>query len=418
MVDIIRNDLAAARRRRRVLWLGAGAVALLALGFGTLRLAPAAPAVPRSSLWTAKVARGPMLREVRGSGKLVPIEVRWIAAQQPARVERVIVQAGAQVEADSVLLQLSSPEIVQSATDAEIALRGAENEQQIRNVDAESQLLAQRAAAAAVAAEADEADRQLRVQESLAAAGLTPSVTLDVARTRARALAERRAIEQHRVENAERMAAAQRSVASSRVDQLRALASLRERQRNELQVRAGIRGIVQLVPVQAGQQVGPGTVLAKVAMPDALKAELAIPETQARDVQIGQSVVIDTRNGRVRGSVSRIDPASQNGTVTVDASLPAVLPKGARPDLTVDGTIELERLADVLWVARPIQVDGDATVSLFRIVPGTSEAVRVPVRVGRASANAIEILGGLAAGDEVILSDMSAYSGRPRVRIE
>jgi HlyD family secretion protein len=415
-MDIVRPDLAVTRRKRRIVFGGVAIAALSLIAFAALRVPASVPSVPRSSLWTAKVTRGPMLREVRGTGKLVPIDVRWITAQQTARVERVVVQGGMEVEPQSVLLLLSNPETVQAANDAAIALRAAEQELEMRIVSAESELLRQRAAAAAVAADADEAERLLRVQEKLAREGLSPTVTLEVAQTRARSLAERRKLEEARVTIAERAASAERNVARSRVDQLRALADLRARQQHELEVRAGIRGIVQLVPVQAGQQVNAGTVLAKVAVPDHLKAELAIPETLARDLTIGQSVMIDTRNGRVRGTIARIDPAAQNGTVTVDAALPAALPKGARPDLTVDGTVELERLANVLWVARPLQVDADSTASLFRIRGDLAE--RVPVRIGRASANAIEILGGLSAGDEVILSDMSAWSGRERVRIE
>jgi HlyD family secretion protein len=418
MVDIARTDFAIARRK--TLWTRAalGAAIAVVLIVAIARIRPASPVVPRSSIWTGKVTRGSMLREVRGTGTLVPLEIRWIPAPQAARVESIDVQAGAAVEPETILLRLTNPEIDQSANDARLALRAAEEELQSRTIEIESQLLAQRASAAAVSADAEEADRRLRVEEALSREGLTAAVTLDVARTRARALKTRSDIEQRRVAIADRSADAQRSVARSRVEQLRAVSDLRARQEQELVVLAGIRGVVQHVPVQVGQQVAAGTILAKVAQPGALKAELKIPETQARDIQLGQRVTIDTRNGVVTGSVIRVDPASQNGTVTVDVSLPAVLPRGARPDLTVDGTIELERLENVLWVARPLQVEDGTTVNLFRVVDGGAAAVRTQVRVGRASANAIEIVSGLAAGDEVVLSDMSAWSAHDRVRIE
>ncbi|MCU1349188.1 MAG: hypothetical protein JWO56_2218 [Acidobacteria bacterium] len=417
MVDIARADLALARRRWRLFAVPTCFVVLALGAYALSRIRPASPVVPRSAIWTGKVARGPMLREVRGTGTLVPLEIRWIPAPQAARVERIVVQPGTAVEADTVLLVLTNQEIDQSANEARLALRAAEEERESRTIEIESQLLAQRASAAAVSAEAEEADRRLRVEEALAREGLTAAVTLDVARTRARALKTRGDIEQHRVAIAERSASAQRAVARSRVEQLRSVSALRSRQEQELAVRAGIRGIVQQVPVQVGQQLAAGTILAKVAQPDALKAELKIPETQARDIQAGQRVTIDTRNGVVTGKVMRVDPASQNGTVTVDVSLPGELPRGSRPDLTVDGTIELERLPDVLWVTRPLQVEDGTTVNLFRIVDEGNAAVRTSVRVGRASANAIEIVSGLAAGDEVVLSDMSAWSGRERVRI-
>lgn len=417
-MDVERTGAASGRRRRQLLFAGIAAAAVAVLLLLAWRMPPAAPSISRASIWTGRVSRGPMLRDVRGTGVLIPLEIRWIPALQAARVEELPVQPGATVAADTVIMRLSNPEIVQSATDARLSLEAARADFESRETEIESELLAQRAAAAAVSGEAAEAERRLRVEQELARAGLSAPVTVELARTRATTLATRRELEERRVAIAERTAATRRSAARAHVTQVGAVAALRRDQEQQLLVRAGIAGVVQQLPVQVGQQVAAGTILAKVARPDALKAELRIPETQARDIQSGQRAVIDTRNGVVIGRVARVDPASQNGTVTVDVALPATLPKGARPDLTVDGTIELERVEDTLWLPRPMQVEERSVVNLFKVVDGGRTAVRVKVQIGRASASAVEIVSGLAPGDEVILSDMSAWSGKERLRIE
>jgi len=414
-MDIQRTDTATRRWRR----YGAGAIALAIVAtaaLGVAQLRPAAPELSRATLWTGRVTRGEMLREVRGTGVLTPLEIRWLASPAAARVERIAVQPGTAVEPNDVIVELSNPELVQSADDARLALAAAEAELASRTIELESDLLAQKANAASVSASSKEAERKLRIEEELARQGLNSSLALDLARTHAEELRTRQEIEARRVTMAEHAVRTRVAMARARVDQLRTAANLRAQQRDALLVRAGIRGIVQQVPVQAGQQLAPGSTLAKVAQPERLKAELRIAETQARDVQAGQRVVIDTRNGTVHGTVMRVDPAAVNGTVTVDVYLPGELPKGARPDLTVDGVIELERLANVLHVARPLQVEERSRVSLFRI--DGDDAIRVRVRTGRASASEIEILEGLHAGDEVVLSDVSAHADVERVRLK
>ena len=391
--------------------------AVVAAGFAISRIEPAVPEVPRAAVWTARVARGTMLRDVRGAGVLTPVEVRWVPAEVNARVERVVVQAGAVVQQDSVLLVLSSPEIEQSAVDAELTAQSAEQDLARAAVEAESEKLAQEAVAASANAAAEEAVRRLKVEEELSRQGLTSQVNLDLARTRATELSIRQRIEQKRIDTSRRAAGARVAIAQSRLRQLRALAELRRGQRDALTVRAGMAGIVQQVPVEAGQQVSAGTVLAKVADPNQLKAALKIPETQARDVVIGQTVSIDTRNGVTEGRVARIDPAVQNGTVTVDVALPKELPKGARPDLTVEGRIELDRLGNVLHVARPLSVEENGATTLFR-VGADGVATRARVGIGRISASSVEITSGLSEGDEVIVSDTSQWSGHDRIRIE
>ena len=416
-MDIARTDFAQFRTRRRALVVTAIAATIVAAAFALSRIEPAVPGVPRAAVWTARVARGTMLRDVRGAGVLTPVDVRWVPAEVNARVERVVVLAGAVVQPDSILLVLSSPEIEQSAVDAELTAQSAEQDLARATVEAESEKLAQEAVAASANAAAEEAVRRLRVEEELARQGLTSQVNLDLARTRATELSIRQRIEGQRIDTSRRAAGAKVAIAQSRLRQLRALADLRRRQRDALTVRAGMAGIVQQVPVEAGQQVNAGTVLAKVADPGNLKAALKIPETQARDIVIGQKVSIDTRNGITEGTVARIDPAVQNGTVTVDVALPRKLPKGARPDLTVEGRIELDRLENVLHVARPLSVEEDGATTLFR-VDADGAAARTRVGIGRISASSVEITSGLNEGDEVIVSDTSQWSGHDRIRIE
>ncbi|MCS6805933.1 MAG: efflux RND transporter periplasmic adaptor subunit [Acidobacteriota bacterium] len=416
-MDIPRPSVARRKRLRRALYglIGLGLIVLITVGVS--RLKPAPPSVERATVWIDTVKRGPMLRQVRGLGTLVPEEIRWIPAATEGRVERRLVQPGAVVKSDTVLLELSNPELEQAALEAKMQLRAAEAEYTNLRVQLESQLLTQRAQAAAVQAEYHQAKLQAEANEELAKDHLISDLILKLSQVRAEELSTRFEIEQKRLAIMAESVKAQLAVQQARVEQLRALYELRRSQVEALHVRAGTGGVLQQVLVEVGQQVTPGTNLARVADPTRLMAQIRIPETQAKDVQIGQTAAIDTRNGIVPGRVVRIDPAVQNGTVTVDVALEGPLPKGSRPDLSVDGTIEIERLEDVLYVGRPAFGQEKSTVGLFKLINGGREAVRVPVKLGRSSVNTIEILDGLQPGDQVILSDMSAWDAFDRIRL-
>ncbi|HYP27737.1 MAG TPA: HlyD family efflux transporter periplasmic adaptor subunit [Blastocatellia bacterium] len=382
------------------------------------QLKPAAPSVEANTVFPDTVKRGSMLRQVRGLGTLVPEEIRLIPALSEGRVERILVRPGATVTAGTVLLELSNPQLEQDALEAESQLQAALAEYTSLRVRLESQSLDQQAAAATVRANFSEAKLQAEVNEELAKQGLIADLNRKVSKVRAEELSTRNEIEEKRLDISREAVKAQLAVQQARVEELKALAGLRRKQVGELSVRAGIDGVLQLMQVQEGQQVTPGTNLARVANPNALKAELRIAETQAKDIQIGQPVTVDTRNGIIQGSVSRIDPAVQNGTVTVDVALTGELPKGARPDLSVDGTIELERLESVLYMGRPVHGQEGNQIGIFRIEPGGQEAVRVTVRLGRSSVNSVEILEGLKEGDRVILSDTSQWDSADRIRLK
>jgi HlyD family secretion protein len=417
-MDIPRPDAARKRRARRVVIGTATAAAILAVTLGLSRLKPAAPAVPRSSVWIDTVKRGPMLRQVRGLGTLVPEEVRWIPSATEGRVERIVVQPGTVVAADTVVLELSNPEVELRALEAESQARAGEASYNELKVRLQSQHLDQEAAAARVQAEYQQARLRAEADDQLAREGLVANLTRQISRSAADELGHRFEIEGKRLAIAQQAIAAQLQVQAADREQRRALARLRRGQREALQVRPGVAGVLQQVSVEVGQQVAPGTNLARVVQPERLKAVIRVPETQARDVQIGQAASVDTRNGIVAGRVSRIDPAVQNGTVTVDIALEGALPRGARPDLTVDGTVELERLADVVQVGRPAQGQPDAKLSLFRLDKDGVHAKRVVVRLGRASVSSVEIVEGLAPGDQVVLSDTSAWDAADRIRLE
>ena len=416
-MDIARPDLLEKKKKRRLAWAGAGAAAVILLTLGVSRLKPAAPTVERATVVLDTVKRGEMVREVRGLGTLVPEDIRWIPALTEARVERRVLLPGTVVKPDSVILELSNPEVLTQAQDADSQARAAEARYTELKVRLQSQLLDQQAAAARVAAESRQARLQADADAELAKNGLIAGLTLKLSQSAAEELEHRESIEQQRLAIAGEAIEAQLKVQQAEVEQRRAQARLRRSQVDALQVRAGIDGVLQVVPVEVGQRVSPGTNLARVARPEKLKAEIRIPETQARDVVPGQKAVVDTRNGIVPGRVIRVDPAVQNGTVTVDIALVGELPKGARPDLTVDGTIELERLTDTLYVGRPAMGQPQSTVGLFRVVKGTNEALRVRVSLGQASVSTIEVKDGLAVGDEVILSDTSAWDSADRIRL-
>jgi HlyD family secretion protein len=410
---------AARRRRVRQLAIGGGAALfILVTTLGVSRLKPAAPSVARSAVVMDTVKRGPMVRQVRGMGTLVPEEIRWIPAATDGRVERIVVQPGTRVDADTVLLELSNPEVELRAVETESQLRAAEAAYNELRVRLESQRLDQQAIAARVQAEHQQARLRADADDELAREGLVADLNRKISRSTADELANRVGIEHQRLAIAREAITAQLQVQAAEVDQRRAIARLRRGQLLGLKVRPGLAGVLQQISVEVGQQVTPGTNLARVAQPERLKAVIRVPETQARDLQLGQPASIDTRNGIVAGRVARVDPGAQNGTVTVDIALEGALPRGARPDLTVDGTVDLDRLTDVMYVGRPAQGQPESQFSLFRLEPDGTHAARVGVKLGRASVTAIEILEGLAPGDQVILSDTSAWDKFDRIRID
>lgn len=418
MVDIARPDAKRKKQTRRILYIAGAVIVVAAATLGVSRLKPAAPSVERANILSDKTKRGLMLIEDRGVGTLVPENIRVIPAATDGRVEQRLLLPGSQVKADSLILILSNPELQQAALDADYQLRGAESELRKLKADLDNQLMEQRAKAAGVRSEYHQAKLQADTNKELFDNGLTADVVMKTSQVKAEELAKQNAIAEQQVEAFQNSIAAQLGVQEARVDEARALANLKHQQVEQLRVRAGIAGVLQELPVEAGQQVTPGIVLARVVQPQQLKAELKIAETQAKDVQIGQKVSIDTHNGIIAGHVTRIDPAVQNGTVTVDASLEGALPPGARPDLSVEGTIEIARLPDVLYVGRPVHGEPESTISLFKLTADGSEAVRVQVKLGRASVNTVEILSGLELGDQVILSDMSASENYDRIRLK
>lgn len=416
-MDIPRPDQRRTRRRKRII---AGAIALAALAGVTALLAglrPAAPAVERDLVWIDTVKRGPMLRQVRGLGTLVPEEIRWIAARTQGRVERVILRPGATVEPNDVILVLSNPEVEQAAENAESQFEAAEAELVNLKVTLERDVLAAESAAANARADFEQSRLRAEVNEELFKDGLVSNLELRLSKVTAEQAATRHEIEQKRLAFAKDSIAPQDAVKNAEVNRLRAQARLRRDELEALNVRAGMAGVLQLLPVEVGAQVQPGTNLARVADPTRLKAEIRVAETQARDIQIGQVAQIDTRNGVVEGRVARVDPSVQNGTVTVDVSLPDELPRGARPDLSVDGTIELERLDDVVFMGRPAFGQELSTVPIFKLAADGVHAERTQVQLGRSSVNLIEIVSGLQPGDRVILSDMSQWDSHDRIKL-
>jgi HlyD family secretion protein len=416
-MDIQRPSNARAKRIRRIIYAAIALVSITGVTYGVTRLRPAAPAVDKAAIWTDEVKRGPMIRDVRGVGTLVPVDIRWIPAQTDSRVDLIVLHPGAIVKSDSIILELSDPILQRETLDAEYQLKAAQADLESLKVQINSELLNQKSFTAAVRSDYEQAKLQHEVDEKLRAEGIGAEVTAKLSKVKAEQLAIRLKLEEDRTKNAEDSAAARLRAQQSHVDQQRALYDLKRSELDSLHVRAGIEGVLQLVPVDVGQHVTPSTNLARVADPKHLKAEIKIPETQAKDITIGQPATVDTRNGILKGQVSRIDPSVQNGTVTVDVLFTEPLPNGARPDLSVDGTIELENLKDVLYVGRPVHGQSDSTIGLFKIVEDGSEGLRVSVKLGKSSVNAVEILQGLKVGDKVILSDMSAWDAFERVRL-
>ncbi len=411
-------SVARARRNRRIIWAVVAVVALSTVTYLLSRLKPAAPSVERATVWVDTVKRGPMVRNVRGLGTLVPEDIRWIPAATAGRVERVLVRPGAVVSPDTIVLELSNPAEAQALEEVEAQMRASEAELIALRARIQNELVSQQATTVTIESEHRQALLQAKADAELAKDGLRSNLETQLSAMRAEALGSRAAAEQKRLAQMTNSVDAQLAVQQAAVERYRTLAVLKRSQVSQLKVRAGIAGVLQLVPVEVGQQVAPGTNLARVADPSRLKAELKIPETQAKDVQIGLVASIDTRNGIVAGRVTRIDPAVQGGTVTVDVALEGDLPKGARPDLSVDGTIELERLANVLYVGRPALGQEQSVISLFRIGPDGVTADRVKVTLGRMAVNTVEIRDGLKEGDNVVLSDTSQWDAFDRIRLK
>jgi len=416
-MDIARPDQTRRKRIRRAIYSAVAVLAVGGISLGLSKLKPAAPGVERGTVWIDTVKRGPMVRDVRGQGTLVPEDIRWIPATTQGRVERIRLRPGTPVTATSVILDLSNPQLDQEFRDAELKLNGAEASLANLKVQSQNEALAQEAATANIEAEYKKATLQVEANEQLAKKGLVPDMILKQSRLEADQLQSRYAISRKQLASYSESIQARVAVQQSEVEQARAAVKLKQQQVDDLHVRAGFAGVLQLVPVDVGQQVAPGANLARVADPSRLKAELKIPETQAKDIQPGQTSSIDTRNGVVAGKVVRIDPSVQNGTVTVDVIMTEPLPKGARPDLSVDGTIELERLRDVLFVGRPAFGQEQSAVGLFKVQPDGS-ASRVQVKLGATSVNVVEIRSGLNVGDQVILSDMSNWDAFDRIRLQ
>ena len=420
-MDIVRDESVKKRKRQKqAAIIVLAVIAILGATLGVSRLKPALQSVDIGTVWPDTVKRGSMLRQVRGLGSLVPIpaDVRLIPAETDVRVERIVVLPGTQVKADTIIMELSNPQVEQEALNSDLELRSAEAEFHNTKAKIDSDLMTQRSGAATVEADYENAKREADQNRELAKIGVVSASVLQTSLAKEKELATRKKIEEERIAESTKAIDTQLAVQQTTIDQKKALSQLKHRQKDALKVRAGIPGVLQEVPVQVGQRVTQGTILAKVVQPDHLQAELKIPETQAKDILIGQKAEIDTHNGVVDGTVSRIDPAVQAGTVTVDVKLDGPPPKGARPDLSVDGTITQEKLENVLYVGRPAFGQEKSTVGMFKIDPDGKTATRVPVELGRSSVNTIEIVRGLKEGDQVILSDMSRYDNQNQIKLD
>ncbi|MBN1566361.1 MAG: HlyD family efflux transporter periplasmic adaptor subunit [Acidobacteria bacterium] len=416
-MDIPRRSQTGIRLIRRILY---GAIILLGIsgaGLYVSHLTPAAPVVDRAAVWIDTVKRGPMLRQVRGLGKLVPEEVCWVPAATEGRVEKKLLEAGARVTPDTLLIELSNPQLEQETVNAEWDWKAEESSYVDLKVRLEREQLTQASDMAKLESDYEQAVLRCAANAELEKSGLISK--LDVKRDSANAqqLGNRIRIEKQRLAINKESIAARLAQQRTRIDQRQAIYALRKSQLDQLKVRAGVDGVLQVIQVDVGQRVAPGANLARVANPNRIKAELSIPETQAKDIQIGQEVSIDTRNGVIPGRVSRIDPAVKDGTVTVDVRLEGELLQGMRPDLSVDGTIVIEKMDDVVYVGRPVQGQPDSQASIFKIDSNGNGAERVTVRLGRSSVNTIEIKEGLKPGDQVILSDMTTQDGFDRIRL-
>ena len=408
----------AKRGRKRLVYSGLAVAAIVLATLGLHGLKPAAPRVDRSAVWIDSVVRGPLLIEVRGPGTLVPERIRYISAVTAGRVERRLAEAGEVVKPETVLLELSNPDVQLEALESERQLTVSRADRVNLRAELASQRLNQEAQVAGAKAAYLDARRNAEAAESLAAKELIAPNEAMRARDQVQELDTRYKVEQERLQVITQAADSQVILQEAQVDRLRDVNQFQRGRVRSMVVTAGANGILQELPLEVGQWAQSGATLARIVEPGKLKAVLRIPETQAKDVTIGQPAAIDTRNGIARGTVRRIDPAVQNGTVTVDVSLEGELPRGARPDLSVDGTIQIERLDNVLHLGRPAFGQSGGTVGLFKLTPDGKEAVRTPVRLGRTSVNSVEVLGGLQPGDKVIISDMSRWDGVERVRVD
>jgi HlyD family secretion protein len=422
-MDIVRDaSYKKKKRQKQTLLIVMAVLAVAGVTLGVSRLKPALQSVDYTTIWPDTVKRGAMLRQVRGIGVLVPIpdDVRLIPAETDVHIERILVLPGTPVKPDTLIMELSNPQVEQEAMDADLGLKAAEAEYHNTKSKVDSDLLSQRAVAATVDSDYANAKRDADNNRELNKIGVVAKAVLDASVNKEHELAIRKKIEEDRITESTKAIETQMAVQQSTIDQKKALAALKHRQKDALKVHAGITGVLQAtdVPVQVGQRLTQGTILAKVVQPEHLKAELKVPETLAKDILIGQKAEIDTHNGVIAGSVSRVDPAVQAGTVTVDVALEGPRPGGLRPELSVDGTITLERLDNVLYVGRPAFGQEKSTVGMFRIDADGKTATRVPVEMGRSSVNTIEIIRGLKEGDQVILSDMSRLDNQNQIRLD
>jgi HlyD family secretion protein len=416
-MDVARPNVAAKKRKKRIMIIGASALGLILVTVVLSRLKPAVPSVDRSTVWIDTVKQGPMVRQVRGLGTLVPEDIRWISTNTEGRVEKIVVWPGTHVEADTVILELTSPEVEQAASDAASKASAEEAELTSLRATLQREVLDQESTTARVHSEFEQAKMERQTNDQLAKNGLVADLVYKTSKVKEAELSSRDEIEKKRLAFSRDSLEPQIASKQAAVDQAKQLAKLKQDQLDALHVKAGMTGVLQQLPVQVGQRMKAGDNLARVADPTKLKAQVKIAETQAKDILIDQKASIDTRNGVVEGHVTRVDPAVEQGTVTVDVAIDGELPKGARPDLSVDGTIELERLDNVIYVGRPAFGQENNTVGIFKLVSGSSEAVRTPVKLGKSSVNTIEILNGLQPGDQVILSDTSAWDAHERIRL-
>jgi HlyD family secretion protein len=417
-VDIVRPEIKHKKKMRRIGYIAAAVVLIPLVTYALSRLKPAAPSVDSGTVWTGTVKRGPMLRDVRGLGTLVPETIRLIPAVTDGQVQTRYLLPGTPVKADTVIFDLVNPQLQQETLDAEYQLKGAQAAYEQTKAQLQNQLMDKRTLAASVSSQYRTAEMVRQTKEELGANGLAPQLDVKTAQVQAEELAKENDLAQKEVETFDNSIASQLAVQESTVNQKRAMYELKKSQMDQLHIRPGIDGMLQELDVEVGQKVTMGTVLARVAQPTHLKAQLKIAETQAKDILIGQKATVDTHNGIIPGHVTRIDPAVVNGTVTVDVGLDGPLPTGARPDLSVEGTVEIERLADVLFVERPVHGEANSTVGIFKVVDEGKEATRVQVQLGRTSVNTVEIVKGLEIGDKVILSDMSAWDNYDRVQLK
>lgn len=416
-MDIHRPELKQQRQRRKVIWIGLAVVAVFALLGLSFTMEPALPSVPSESAWLGMVERGDFMREVRGPGSLVPREVRWIAAISEGRVERILAKPGIQVEPDTVLAELSNPELVQQLEEARWAAQAAQADLNSLAAELDRALLDAQAALAELNADSQSSRLQADAEKTLSEKGVVSAIQYQQTELRAQQLATRVELEQQRITRLDSSHKAQLAAQQARVEQAERLIERRQQQVDALTIRAGIVGVLQEVAVETGQQIQPGGSIARVAQVDDLIAELRIPETQAREIGIDQPVRIDTRNEIIAGRVIRVDPGVQNGSVLVDVELLDPLPPGSRPDLSVDGTIELERLENVLHVARPATGQPESRTNVFVLIDNET-AERIQIELGRASVGRIEVISGLEVGQRIILSDMSRWSEHDRVRLD